>query len=590
MPMIAAARRVIFALHHRITAKIVIAILGGVGATVFVHTRLMMSTEARWMAEDFQTTARVSAAAAHSALAVSDTPLEASVSSPQGLLVSMRNASGAARIALVGPLGAVVVSSEPSDVGTTILSGEPRESIEEIGGTYRAVAPLHDGVCAVRDGPQLVQAVALVIDQGMDRHHDALHGSHGMLDALRLASMLASILLTLGVIWVVVQRPISQLMRGVTRIEQGEVDVHLETPARDEFGRMASGINSMLASLREKNHELQMLHETRLAQADRVASMGQLASGFAHEIKNPMHGIKSALTVIRSRIDPGTVEIIDEMLNQIDRVSHIVTDMLRYVRPRSSRFEMCRVDHVLNGTLMLLDATIKGHDIRIERDVADDLPETLADGGKLRQVFLNLVLNAVQATGDGGCVRISLRWDQRTHLIVCDVEDDGPGIPEETAARIFEPFFTTKKDGHGLGLATSRMLTEQNRGVLRLLPSVPGKGAQFQVLLPVIASAEPPPSDDVDADEDSVAVDEFLFGLACGCPMGHERNCPAESLRRIRVLDLTERREAIRNLDLAEKLRLRSVHIACARRHQEQDASAVGDAPSDDVRTGEDPA
>ena len=580
MPLIAAIRRLIFALHHRITAKILIAIVGGVGVIVFLHTHLMTGGEARRIENDFATVARIAATATHNVLAADGETPGASASSFRGLLVGMRNASGASRIALVGTDGVVAVSSEPGDVGADLLSGDVRESVVDVDGLLRAVAPLHDDSCAGRDSPELARIAAVVLDQGAERQQRLVHGSKRLLETFGLASMLGVTFLILLVVWVVVQRPISQIMRGVARIEQGDLHANLGTPVQDEFGRLAAAINSMLTSLREKNRELGTLHEARLIHADRVASMGQLASGFAHEIKNPLHGISSALTVIRSRTDPETVEIIDEMQHQIGRVAHIVNDMLRYARPRSSHFEMCKVEHVLGRTLMLLAADIKKHSIRVEKAVATDLPETLADQEKLRQVYLNLILNAIQATGDGGQIRVSLYWDRDRNLMVSDVEDDGPGIPEETAARIFEPFFTTKEDGHGLGLGTSRMLVEQNRGVLRLLPAAAGKGAHFQILLPVIAPVQPPcSSQDADADENGAGVDEYLFCLACGCPLGNEKDCPAEALRRIRVLDLTARAKAIRKLGPDERVRLRAAHVVCARRQQAAREAEDGSSP-----------
>ncbi len=389
--------------------------------------------------------------------------------------------------------------------------------------------------------------------------------------------------MVLIVIWVVIQRPISQLMGAMTRIEQGKLDVHCHTPARDEFGRLAAGINSMLLSLRDKNRELKLLNDTHMAQADRVASMGQLASGLAHEIKNPLHGISSALTVIRGRTDRDTALIIDEIQGQIARLVETVSDMLSYARPRESRFEICAVEQILLRTLALLNADIESHKIRLVKQIADEVPDTLLDREKIQQVYFNLILNAIQSTGDGGRVIVTLDWDQESNLIVSRVEDDGPGIPPDLAARVFEPFFTTKKQGHGLGLATSRMLIEQNNGTLELV-STPGSGACFRILLPVITALAPPPGlDDRPSTEGGdvaeAALDAYLFGLACHCPLGVGEDCPAEAIRRIRHLDLAERHEAIRKLTREKKIRSRKQHVECSFEKRKE-----GGPPPADVR------
>lgn len=394
---------------------------------------------------------------------------------------------------------------------------------------------------------------------------------------------LAILAAVLVVIWVVVQRPLSQLMAAISRIRDGDLNVHCEVLVDDELGRLAASINAMLASLREKNQELQLLHETQIVQADRLASVGQLASGLAHEIKAPLHGVLSALEVIQAHNrEPQTGAVLAQIQAQIGRVVAIATDMLSYASPHQPHFRLCDLGDILERTLTLLRADAEKHKVRLEKTVDAALPKTLVDGEQMQQVCLNLLLNAIEAAGQGGEVRVGITWQRESNLISIRVADSGPGVRDEVAARLFEPFFTTKKGGHGLGLATSRMLVTQNHGTIRLRRS-PAAGACFEVLLPVIHEDTPAPAAagvQPAADRGSLAADAYLFGLACHCPLGIGECCPSTALRDIRLLNLSERYEAIGKLSEAEKASLQATHVACSFQHR-------GGAPPRSVRPAE---
>jgi signal transduction histidine kinase len=393
-----------------------------------------------------------------------------------------------------------------------------------------------------------------------------------LLGYYEVGGMLVILATVLVVIWVVVQRPLSQLMVAITRIRSGDLSVHCEVLVDDELGRLAASINAMLASLREKNRELQLLHETQIVQADRLASVGQLASGLAHEIKAPLHGVLSALEVLQAHGgDPQTGAVLAQIQAQISRVVAIASDMLSYACPHRPHFRLCDLGDILERTLALLRADAGKHNVRLEMNIDAALPKTLVDGEQMQQVCLNLLLNAIEAAGDGGEVSVSIAWQKESKLIAIRVTDSGRGVSDDVAARLFEPFFTTKKGGHGLGLATSRMLVTQNHGTIRLL-STPGTGACFEVLLPVIqeeasvpAAAGVVPS----AGCGSSAVDAYLFGLACHCPLGIGESCPSAVLRDIRLLNLGERYAAIGKLSETEKAKVQEIHVACSFQHRD---------------------
>jgi signal transduction histidine kinase len=563
--MLTLIRKAFQALHHRITAKIVIALLACVWGTVALDVYLMRKAAAGRRFGELQTQARLAATAVHHQLASRLTGAALPARGLNVLLGDLRRVTGAQRIAVTDELQRVVESSEPADIGAALAPAAAD------GGRARATAALHSESCRATDGAVLAVLENVVIDsQPRDFSPSAL-AERRALEAFELCGMLVILATVLVVIWVVVQRPLSQLMVTISRIRDGDLNAHCEVLVGDELGHLAASINAMLGSLREKNRELQLLHETQIVQADRLASVGQLASGLAHEIKAPLHGVLSALEVLQAHgRDPQTSAVLGQIQAQIGRVVAIATDMLSYASPHHPHFRLCDLGDILERTLALLRADAEKHKVRLEKTVDAALPRTLVDGEQMQQVCLNLLLNAIEAAGHGGEVRVSITWQRESNLIALRVADSGPGVSDAVAARLFEPFFTTKKSGHGLGLATSRMLVTQNHGTIRLQRPA-GTGACFEVLLPVIQEEAPLPAaaatDPGPARQGSV-IDAYLFGLACHCPLGIGESCPAAALRDIRLLTLSERYEAIAKLSEAEKTKLQAIHVACSFEHR----------------------
>ena len=558
--MLRPLRTIFLAVRRKAAAKIAIAVLAAMTVCVWFDTCLMDRRAAERRAEDLAARVQTTALAVQSFLTdrSRDEPLDAAAIS--AFLVELQSVSLAGRVAVVDESGRVLFSSKSGDLGSSLDPGGETPGSPVAGGWRRTVVPLQTG----RPVPGLATPVSRLSSVVVDHAHAPRDGAGPAW--LRAALLFVVVVVVLLVVWLVVQRPVSQLLRVAQQVQEGDLDVRFDVATQDELGRLAAGLSSMLTALRHRDRELQVLSDTHMAQMDRLASVGQLASGLAHEIKSPLHGVRSALEIIHERSGPETRRIIVEIQAQIARVVEIVSDLLSYARARSAQFELCRVEHVLGRALALLRPDIQRRGIRLTKEVASDLPETFVDREKIQQVLLNLLLNSLQAVSDGGCLSTSVTWSKESNLITIRVEDDGPGVSEELAERIFEPFFTTKEEGHGLGLATARMLVEQNNGAIRLRRS--GPGAAFEVLLPVIsgddlipARAETPAAEGEPA---GAAREAYLFSLACRCPLGSDGRCPVEGLRRIRALDLEERLDAIRSLSEEERTRIQRWHAQCA--------------------------
>lgn len=256
------------------------------------------------------------------------------------------------------------------------------------------------------------------------------------------------------------------------------------SPLRDESG----AVRGMLAVARDMSPVREL--QERLVRAERLASVGLLGAGVAHELRNPLGIISNAIFFLRRRSDKEDEKEqhhFDLIEREIRRSAQVIDTLVQFSHNPEPQGEPVALEPVLRQSL---ERIAFPPDVRCEVEVPEDLPLVVADAGQLTQVFENLARNAVQAMGDRGCLRLQARTaDGRVHVLV---EDDGPGIPDEDRARIFEPLFTTKAKGMGLGLALSKRIVEAYAGEIRI-DSVPGEGTTVRVALPAAPAASPVP-------------------------------------------------------------------------------------------------
>jgi two-component system sensor histidine kinase HydH len=244
----------------------------------------------------------------------------------------------------------------------------------------------------------------------------------------------------------------------------------------------------------------------RMQERDRLAALGQMAAGLAHEVKNPLGAIKGAAQLLAEPedgkpLDANAREFLGIILEEVERLDHVVGSVLDYARPSKGNPGAVDVNAIVKRTLQVL-ASERGEQI-VETELADELPLVRADAEQLRQVLMNLVRNAIQATNGKGNVTVLTRsqsggdWDgdaAKAEAIEIAVRDDGPGISPQVLKSLFVPFFTTKEKGTGLGLAISQRLVEEWGGRIEV-STQPGAGSTFTVVLPAgietVASVRP---------------------------------------------------------------------------------------------------
>jgi signal transduction histidine kinase len=293
-------------------------------------------------------------------------------------------------------------------------------------------------------------------------------------------------------------RPIQALTRGVGAVGRGDFTQRIEVTSKDELGQLSVAFNEMTAQL-ARVREL----EDRLQRADRLAALGTMAAGIAHDIRNPLTsiGIFSQLMCLHYN-DPNVRQKFERVVpRELERVQAVIEDMMELARPTALQFEPTNVNEVLSQVLELFDGQAISQGVKIVRESDPDLPHCLADKKRLHRCFSNLVSNAIQAMPDGGDLSL------RTHLVppsaladpmtgvtragfltgpyACvTVSDTGQGIPPDSLPKIFDPFYTTKEKGLGLGMAITHRIVEDHQGTIDVQSQV-GLGTTFIVHLPV---------------------------------------------------------------------------------------------------------
>ncbi len=327
----------------------------------------------------------------------------------------------------------------------------------------------------------------------------------GMLGVLLV--LLLSFFITTGII-----RPLREMVGATRKIADGDLSMELPITSKDEIGQLAESFNHMLVRLQQARGELEnygrVLEEkveqrsqqlrkiqAQLMQSEKLASLGRLASGVAHEINSPLTGILtfSHLLMRRLKDNPELQKELELIVRETTRVSTIVRGLLDFARESRPQKRPCNINELILQTLSLVERQSVFQNIRIEKSLDPQVPILLVDANQIQQVFMNILLNAADAMPEGGALAISSRLLPGNSFAEVKFSDTGCGVPEENLGRIFDPFFTTKaeKKGTGLGLAVSYGIIERHRGRIEAQSEV-GRGTTFTINLPLDASEEVP--------------------------------------------------------------------------------------------------
>jgi signal transduction histidine kinase len=321
-----------------------------------------------------------------------------------------------------------------------------------------------------------------------------------------LTTLILIALLTMFILFLVqrnVSRPIERLVERVRGIGDGRWDKRIEVEGTNEISSLALEFNQMSERLQDlygrfvQEHHERLSLERSLRQSDKLASVGQLAAGLAHEIGTPLNiiGGRAEFLLRRTRSHEEVSDNLQIIRSQIDRIAGIVRQLLEFSRRREPAFRNVELSPLVQKVIGLLEHKIAEKKVTVALKIDRSLPSVPADPDQLQQVFLNLFLNSLHALGSGGRIGISATivsseiedgdYGKERKLRV-DFEDNGAGIPAEHLSHVFDPFFTTKDvgEGTGLGLSVSYGIIRDHGGEIRV-DSKPGEYTRFTILLPV---------------------------------------------------------------------------------------------------------
>ena len=366
-------------------------------------------------------------------------------------------------------------SGSPSDESTIAPSVKPDDSERpflRINWEIKALVP----IASVLLGGMLLFLLATLSWRDPERHIVLLVAGAG---AVAICGALLVVLTYL------IQRPMVELQQKIAELGEGNLDVAVSFARRnDEIGDLGRNFNHMVEQLRESRAEIERLHRTQMSRAEHLATLGELATGLAHEIRNPLAGIAGVIEII-GRDLPSTSparSVVKDVRQEIARINHIVTDLLQTARPHPPRVSKSDLNTTVEHAVMLgrQQALDKSIEITLHKDPS--LPEVQHDSDQIHQVLLNLLLNALQAINGQGKINVTVRSQGKFATV--EVADNGRGIAPEHLPSIFRPFYTTKGEGTGLGLSLARRIVEDHRGAIEVSSTV-GEGSKFVVRLPL---------------------------------------------------------------------------------------------------------
>jgi len=492
-------------LHRSLTAKILLAVGVTVAVVIAIYTYFVIRVQSAWWHERTLAQNALTTSLVHEYLdgvMLSDRHTEL-----QTFLINLKSSQEIYRGRIIDPRGQIIFSTDTQEVKQARLAVPPElfSSDATLQGTRTengqrlavVMEPIHCRTsCQKCHEPGQPFLGAIVLEKSLQPAEASVASSRNLLILYGLIIfVLVGVVLWLLIVRLVTQ-PVSNVLEQMRRVQAGNLAARAEAESDDQIGQLAMGFNSMVGSLDATTSELRESHDRQMQQAGKLASIGELASGIAHEIRNPLAGIGAAVEVLSEEgVNGQREEIVAEIRRQIHRLNGTLRGLLDFSKPREPEMAPCAVGDIVRPMLGLVrpDA-MKGH-IAIVEELAADLPPIRADVQQAQQALLNILLNALQSMPHGGRLTVRAEAVEKSLApgsncaVRLTVRDTGAGIAPEVLPKIFSPFFTTKHQGTGLGLAITRTIVEQHRGTIAVESAV-GRGSTFVLEFAACAPSE----------------------------------------------------------------------------------------------------
>ncbi len=391
---------------------------------------------------------------------------------------------GINEINIINTEGEIIDSSDPEKIGK-------KRELKKLEKGLKAAPPWKKGVSAPSSKQYNLVVPVIVgdeqlgyveIDLLLDNIREIQHGNF-------IRRLLATcVIFGIGTMLIIFlsrryTHPIQRLVLKVRKVADGDLSVTVPVESSDEIGELAESFNEMVAQLRER----QSLEE-RLREAEHLSRVGQLASGIAHEIRNPLNYISLAIDHLKDEMGSASPEkqaeigrIADTIKEEVRKANYMVLNFMNYGRPLKLRRTHVAYANIIDRALMVLQEKLSEQKVEVKVDLAPDLPPLYCDQELIRNCLFNFITNGSQAMPQGGSLTLGASFADDTFRLT--FSDQGSGIPPEDLEKIFQPYFTTKEAGIGLGLAITERIIREHGGRIEV-ESRTGEGTTITVLLP----------------------------------------------------------------------------------------------------------
>ncbi|HSP05650.1 MAG TPA: ATP-binding protein, partial [Acidobacteriota bacterium] len=268
--------------------------------------------------------------------------------------------------------------------------------------------------------------------------------------------------------YIFVVRPVKSIKKTLDKIKEGDFSVRVPVKRGDELGLIARNINEMVESLSNARRVLEEQHRERMIRAEQLATVGEIAAGLAHEVKNPLAGISSALEVLVAETDNDwpNRDVLLQIIEEAHRIAGTINRLLDYARPNRNAPDWWDLFMITTDIQSFFGPQCQKRKVKFETKLSENAGRMFVDAGELKQVLMNILLNALDAVESGGAIRLEV--EEKKEDVLFRVIDNGPGMDASVRERIFQPFYTTKSNGTGLGLAIALRSVKDMGGTLRV--------------------------------------------------------------------------------------------------------------------------
>ncbi len=325
----------------------------------------------------------------------------------------------------------------------------------------------------------------IVIDFSMQKYDDNMAATRNF---GRIFTFLLLFIVLFSAIFVhlkFVRRSLSRFMKSIKIIEKGNLNERVKIPDTDELGQLAKSFNMMVEKLQKTQNELAIYHQKELNQVQKLATVGEMAASFAHELKNPLTGICNAIEIIINESNGSDkTQVLEEIQRQANRVTNAINDLLDFSQIDDPYLESGNINEIILSFFSAVENLFEKENVNLRLDLDKNVPKFFLDSALMEKVVFNIGINALQSTPVGGFVTIQTHYDESKNKVRLKIKDTGNGIPEENFEKIFTPFFTTRHQGTGLGLSITKEIIDKHGGII-FVDSIFGKGTTFTIDLPI---------------------------------------------------------------------------------------------------------